>query len=366
MKTRYLAASAWLWAGLLAGACGQTTGGDDNDLARARKHRAEAVYLEMKGDLPGALKEYEASQQLAPDQTVQERIARLQAGTIITAEPPLVAPAPAPAVEATINQLPLEAQEELARELFDQIIELDDDETDKIGALYERVMLECPATDKAQESYWRLSNMYLYAGDEPDFTKMIPLLERYLAKYPEAEMTGEVRTRLLMAYERQAQWDQAAALYANLFADEATLPADGRIAMALSYAEILERLGRYDEARTYYEKILEDEGAAGDAVNSLFRTVARERLDVQDARNQNDWEKVAAMHSSRLEQVVVPGFEQVLDLFEYAEALEKIGRLEEAVRFYQQVLDVDQGKATRLAQAARARLESLPQAEPAP
>jgi hypothetical protein len=64
------------------------------------------------------------------------------------------------------RKLSSKEQEELARQLYETMVKTDKWDTESFIKLHGRVIEECPDTQKAQESLWRLSNLYLLADEK--------------------------------------------------------------------------------------------------------------------------------------------------------------------------------------------------------
>jgi tetratricopeptide (TPR) repeat protein len=158
--------------------------------------------------------------------------------------------------------------EGLARAILKEIMALDDADLSGVETRYLRIIDEYPDTEQAQESYWRLSNLYLQAYDPPHRAEVIALLERYPATYPGSDYLeqrfatfatpgiGLVQKRLLGLYEDAQQWQQALPIYRQLLPDSKGV-ADERLPYVPGYAAALEAVGRKLEALTWYRLYLD-------------------------------------------------------------------------------------------------------------
>jgi tetratricopeptide (TPR) repeat protein len=144
----------------------------------------------------------------------------------------------------------------LAKALFDQIQQADTYDLTTIERLYLEVMEKAPETDQAQESYWRLSNLYLQAYDDPKYPEARALLERFLARYPDSEGVPLVKRRLAFVYEEMKDWPKTVEIYSELFAAP-EVPAEALQEYGFSYAQALKNAGRVEEARVWYRRFLE-------------------------------------------------------------------------------------------------------------
>jgi len=157
---------------------------------------------------------------------------------------------------------------QLAAALFAQILQKDDYDLAGIETLYRQVIEQCPATEQAEESYWRLSNMYLQAFEPPRKQDTIALLEQYRQRYPNSRMLDErfalfaedflplVEHRLLQLYEEAEDWAKAEAIYATFLPDTSALT-DPKLPFVLGRAKTLDKLGRPREAAEWYRLYVE-------------------------------------------------------------------------------------------------------------
>jgi len=196
-----------------------------------------------------------------------------QAPAADAAAPPAAAATPAPAAAGTspTTAAPASARpggaadagtaaaqdpQALAKALFEQIRQADTYDLTTIERLYLEVMEKCPETDQAQESYWRLSNLYLQAYDDPKYPEARALLERFLARYPDSEGVPLVKRRLAFVYEEMKDWPKTVEIYSELFAAP-EVPPEVLQEYGFSYAQALKNAGRAEEARVWYRRFLE-------------------------------------------------------------------------------------------------------------
>ncbi|GAB4266938.1 MAG: hypothetical protein Kow0029_01040 [Candidatus Rifleibacteriota bacterium] len=173
------------------------------------------------------------------------------------------------------NSLSKEEQKELAKKLYEEMMQLEKWEIDSFKELHRKVIEKCPQTDQAEESCWRLSNLYLLAEDPPDYQGVIDVLEHLLRQYPETPLFPDAKNRLMIAYERSGQMDKLVGLYEELFTRDPE-PIDDKVFMvrALGFANALRAVGRNADAQVWYQKVIEKDGGK----NSLEARVAREKL----------------------------------------------------------------------------------------
>ena len=171
-----------------------------------------------------------------------------------------------------------EEQVALAVKLYKEMMELEKWELDSFIALHKQVIERCPQTDQAEESCWRLSNLYMLGQDSPDFDNVIAVLAHLLKQYPTTDLLPDAKNRLMMAYQKTGRMNELAALYEELFRLDPA-PEDDKTFMvrALEYGNTLSAIGRADEAAAWYQKVLERDNNK----NSLEARAARSRLGGQ-------------------------------------------------------------------------------------
>lgn len=171
-------------------------------------------------------------------------------------------------------KLPLEEQKKLAVKLFEDMIATDRWELDTLISLHRQVIDKCPDTDQAEESCWRLSNLYLHGLKSPDFNACIEVLEHLIKTYPDSPLYEPARARLLMACKSAGQHEKVVAIFENLFKVHPQMDDDRQFVLwAVDFAQALEAVGRADEAKQWYSQALQRD--PGDSLEARF---ARERL----------------------------------------------------------------------------------------
>jgi tetratricopeptide (TPR) repeat protein len=188
--------------------------------------------------------------------------------------------APSGTSPAPAKKLSREEQEELARELYGIMAKTDRWDTDAFVRLHRQVIEECPDTKRAQESLWRLSNLYLTGtGSDPDYPEIIRLLERLVERYPDSPLVWDAKQRLLVAYENTGDMKKARALYEERIASDKSLPESGDYAsILLGYARSLAATGETARAREVYRKILALEPPA----EAWFLDIVKDDLSALD------------------------------------------------------------------------------------
>lgn len=172
------------------------------------------------------------------------------------------------------NALSKEEQEELAKKLYTQMMALDKWETDDFIKLHKQVIEKCPSTDRAQESCWRLSNLYLMGVEPAEYDHCVAVLEHLLKQYPDTPLMPDAKNRLLIVCQKNEDYTRVCALYKELFERDPE-PSD-KVFMnrALDYANALVAVGKYDEAKALYKQVIEKDNNN----NSLPARAAKRKL----------------------------------------------------------------------------------------
>ncbi len=174
-------------------------------------------------------------------------------------------------------------QQELATALFKVMANAKTDDPKFYEERYRIVMEKCPETDRAHESYWRLTNLYLRAYDEPKHAEIVKLLEQFLARYTASTVVSMVKypdevlkfsplRSLHQSYEELGQHAKIAAYYDKIAAQEKTF----RIYDYFDYASALDKSARPKDAIVWYQKFL-DRTKGNDDVE-FMREVAADRI----------------------------------------------------------------------------------------
>ena len=257
--------------------------------------------------------------------------------------------------------LTLEQQQQRAEQLFEQIRQTDTYDYQQIEQLYLQLIAECPDTEQAEESYFRLSNLYRIGMDPPEYTRLRSLLEDYLERYTDTDMVPEMRQRLRRAYEDTGQWPQVVELYEPTIA---TLTAEDRyyLVTLLDYARALEGAGDRDKALANYRQVATvagGEGAGNYDMSDLWLRVAAERIKAIGLLKAKKWQELVTLYRKQFGAMAFVEMPQIQELLEYADALEKTGDRSGAIAQYRKVMRTDRGNKTLQGQQASARLIAL-------
>ena len=175
-------------------------------------------------------------------------------------------------------------QENLAKMIYLKLAAAPDDaEAAFFERYYKLVMEKCPNTDRAHESYWRLTNLYERAYEEPRYEEIISILEQFLSryqasnvlsmkKYPDEALKFSPIDRLHQAYKALGRDDKIATHYDRNASQEASFS----IYDYFDYASALDKTKRFKEAVVWYEKFLKK--TEGNLEIDFVREIAADRV----------------------------------------------------------------------------------------
>jgi len=174
-------------------------------------------------------------------------------------------------------------QQTLARALFEEMIEADEGDIEIYERNYKAVLEKCPDTEQAHTAVWRLSNLYTLAFDEPQYEKLVailePFLERYtesnvvsMEKYPEEILVFSPLAKLHQSYEQLGRQDKIIAYYEKAIAEGKEL---GHYD-CLDYAEALYGFGRRQDSLPWYQAFLKKSDGLPDV--EISRELAEARI----------------------------------------------------------------------------------------
>jgi len=172
------------------------------------------------------------------------------------------------------QELPVAEQEKLGEKLFKDMSALDKYDLATFDNLHRSVIRKCPKTKWAEESCWRLSNLYLMANDEPNHEGVIEVIEHLIKTYPDSLLVPEAKNRILQSYRAAGQNDKVVSLYEELFKLNPNPDEKDYVVWALEYAQALASLNRKDQARGLYEKIIQMDNNR----DQIEARVAKEKL----------------------------------------------------------------------------------------
>ncbi len=173
------------------------------------------------------------------------------------------------------DKLSLEEQQELAKKLYKQMTELDKWAVNDFMTLHKQVIEKCPLTDQAQESCWRLSNLYELGVEPPEYENSIACLEHLLKQYPDSPLMPDAKSRLIIAYQKTENHSKVCNLYEELFQKDPEPERKTFMIRGLEYAKALKAAGRNADAEKWFTKVIEMDGGK----NELEARAARRLLN---------------------------------------------------------------------------------------
>jgi tetratricopeptide (TPR) repeat protein len=156
------------------------------------------------------------------------------------------------------GKLSVKDQEKLAERLYSQMSKTDKWEIDTFLKLHTQVIEQCPDTESAQESLWRLSNLYMTGtSSEPDYPKIAELMEKLISRYPNSQLRPLAWNRLRVAYEGTKNYAKVLPLYEDkISATPGFLDDPQNAADLLAYGKALAQTEHAEKAKEIYRKII--------------------------------------------------------------------------------------------------------------
>ena len=103
-------------------------------------------------------------------------------------------------------------QERLAEKLYRRIQTTNITDIDTLQALYKQVITHCPKTKQAEESYMRLSDLYLKNPTQPRYREAIETLQEFQENYPDSEYSAQAGDMLTTALKESEKVDETTEL----------------------------------------------------------------------------------------------------------------------------------------------------------
>ena len=174
------------------------------------------------------------------------------------AQPPVknMTQAPVRPANPEDKKLSMAEQKELAGKLFKEMGALDTGELERFENDYLTVIRRCPDTDYAQAAYFRLANMYLYAYENPDYQRIIALLEPFPKRYPNSKILKDITSKLVRAYEETKNYAGVEHV-AGEYLKKHNYSAGALKQFGLDYGRALEQHGHNARAVEVYQMIVD-------------------------------------------------------------------------------------------------------------
>ncbi len=119
------------------------------------------------------------------------------------------------------------------------------------------IISKYPQTGLAQESYWKLINIYLVDYSPPHYIRAHSLYSEFLGRYPRSPIRGLIEWTLVKRYYNDARWDDLIKVCAPAFETNANEGKKLRPALIFICAEAHFHLGNFVEAEKGYVNMIE-------------------------------------------------------------------------------------------------------------
>ncbi len=174
-------------------------------------------------------------------------------------------------------RLSLPDQERLSGELLASLpLPISPESMAALENRYLQVLRDCPAASRAPEAAFRLACLYFENSEPPRVEPCLLALKLLEDRYPGSPFARRSVPRLLQLAQQAEDWTFLADYLHRLVYREDCLQAD-RISYMVSLADVLERLGRAEEARHWLYRVVQE--ASGTTMADLARTMLESAND---------------------------------------------------------------------------------------
>lgn len=122
----------------------------------------------------------------------------------------------------------------------------------KIEVLYMQIIRNYPETPLAQESHWKLINIYTNEYSPPDFDKAEMLYHDFLKKYHDSPLKGVIENTLGRSYVKHAEWGRLLTLCTPSYRGYVEEKITPKASLMFMYAEANYNLGNTEQAEKAY------------------------------------------------------------------------------------------------------------------
>jgi tetratricopeptide (TPR) repeat protein len=160
--------------------------------------------------------------------------------------------------------MPVEEQKRLAMEKFNEILLVSDSSKDKsvtypkMEKLYFELIANYPDAPLAQESYFKLIELYVRRYIPPKYEKAEEAYERFVKAYPRSPMKNIVDRTLALMYHADKKWDSILKLTTPIFTNFVEKGERPPPYMIFLYAESNFQLRNFDKAEKGFKILLEE------------------------------------------------------------------------------------------------------------
>jgi TolA-binding protein len=166
--------------------------------------------------------------------------------------------------EVIKKTVPIEEQERLAEIKFEEILLVSQSSKDKnvIYPKMEKLYLELaenyPDAPLAQESYFKLIELYVRRHIPPQYDKAEEVYNRFTRDYPRSPVKNLVERTLGIMYYKDKKWESLLKLTTPLFMNFVEKGERPQPFMLFSYSESNFQLRNFDEAERGFKILLEE------------------------------------------------------------------------------------------------------------
>jgi hypothetical protein len=127
----------------------------------------------------------------------------------------------------------------------------------EIEALYMQIIRDYPETPLAQESHWKLINIYVREYAPPDYGRAEMLYHDFLTKYHNSPLKGVVADTLGRSYVKHGEWSRLLTLCSPSYRGYVDKKITPRASLMFMYAEANYNLGNMEQAENAYSLIID-------------------------------------------------------------------------------------------------------------
>lgn len=159
--------------------------------------------------------------------------------------------------------LSLNEQEVKSIEKFNEILMVSRASKDRkavlprMEKLYSELISDYPEAPLAQESYWKLIEIYVEDYSPPEFDKAEELYKSFNTAYPASPLRGMVDRTIAVSLYRHKEWQRLLRLSTPFFSKYAESGEVRTPLFIFMYAEAHFNLGNYDEAEKGFRIVIE-------------------------------------------------------------------------------------------------------------
>jgi tetratricopeptide (TPR) repeat protein len=158
-----------------------------------------------------------------------------------------------------INEDNVRTEEEIkSLDIFTEILAISRSTRDrqsvlpKIEALYTQLIRNFPETPLAQESHWKLINIFVNEYSPPNYDKAEKFYSDFLKKYHDSPLKGVVEDTLGRSYVKHSEWSRLLALCSSSYRGYVEKKIAPKASLLFMYAEANYYLGNIDQAEKAY------------------------------------------------------------------------------------------------------------------